>query len=331
MRRYLAILLVLGAAVATACDDEGDGPSLLPDRPTPGSGTITGTAVHYEGGAPLAGATVVLAGVVATTDAQGRFTLNSVPEAGTAAITVSATGYVFRAALFTLAPNRDVRIDVLQNSPPFSLEYYRQWVRNGANASAFEATRPWTVTPNFYLRRTMDDGPAIVPDSVIDEIRRVIAASIPDLSGNRIRMGTFEVGDVARAEQAGWVNITFSAAAPFFGQSTVGGNSGTMRLRYFGGVSNPSNNPRNCSSAEVAVVDHEITHTMGFWHTSQIETDSFSGAGCPGNNRPDFVRYHSAVMYSRPAGNLDPDVDPPGSAQTQTRARPPVVQCLWGR
>ena len=331
MRRYLAIVLVLLAAIATACDNESPGPSLLPDLPTPGAGTMTGTAVHYEGGAPLSGATVVLAGIVVRTDAQGRFTLNNVPEAGTASITVTAPGYVFRGAPFVLAPNRDVRIDVLQDAAPFSLEYYRQWVRNGANATTFTTTRPWTVNPNFYLRRTMDDGTAVVPDSVIDEIRRVIAASIPDLSGNRIQMGVFEVGDVARPVETGWVNITFSAATSFFGQSTVGGNSGTIHLRYFAGASNPITNPRNCSSAEVATIDHEITHTMGFWHTTQIETDSFSGPGCPGNNRPDFVRYHSAVMYSRPVGNLDPDVDPPGSAQTQSRGPQAVVQCIWGR
>jgi len=130
----------------------------------------------------------------------------------------------------------------------------------------------------------------------------------------------------------GWVNITFSTATGFFGQSTVGGNSGTIHLRYFAGAANPANS-RNCSSSEVAVVDHEITHTMGFWHTPLIETDSFSGTGCPGNNRPDFVRYHSAVMYSRPSGNLDPDVDPTGSAQSPARARSPqpVVQCIWSR
>ena len=329
-RRCAAIFLALTAAVATACDNSNDGPSLIPDHPT-GTGTVTGIAVNYEGGAPIAGATVLLAGAITNTDADGRFTLRNVPEAGTASITVTASGYVFRGAQFVLAPNRDVRIDVLRDAPPFSLEYYRQWARNGLNASTFAATKPWTVNPNFYLRRTMDDGTAIVPDSMVAEIRRVIAASIPDLSGNRIQMGAFEVGDVVRPLEAGWVNISFSATMAFFGQSTVGGNSGTINLRYFAGSSNASNNPRNCSSAEVGVLDHEITHTMGFWHTQLVETDSFSGPGCPGNNRPEQTRYHSAVMYARPTGNLDPDVDPSGSAQTLARSPQPVVQCIWGR
>lgn len=325
-----AMLLALVVFAGSTCDGSPDNPSLLPNPPAPGSGTVTGVAVNYEGGAPVPGATVVLAGISTLTDAEGRFTLRNVPEAGNASITVNAPGYVFRAAQFALAPNRDVRIDVLRDVPPFSLFYYRQWARNSIESSTLAATRPWTMNPNFYLRRTMDDSSAIVPETVIAEIQRVFAASIPELSGHRLQIGTFEVGDTPRALAPGWVNVTFSATFASFGRSTVGGNSGEMLLRYFAGSSNDSTNPRNCSSPEVGIADHEITHTMGFWHTLDID-NTFSGAGCPGNNRPAHVRYHSTVMYARPSGNLDPDVDPPGSVQSVRPASRAVVQCIWPR
>ena len=67
---------------------------------------------------------------------------------------------------------------------------------------------------------------------------------------------------------------------------------------------------------------------MGFWHTENTLADEFSGAGCPGAGRPSYTLYHANVVYQRPVGNIDPDVDPvtsfhdvaPGGGR-------PVVSC----
>jgi hypothetical protein len=83
----------------------------------------------------------------------------------------------------------------------------------------------------------------------------------------------------------------------------------------------------------VSLADHEITHTMGYWHTQNVIVDSFSGEGCPGSPRPDYIRFHSSVMYSRPVGNKDPDLDPaPATAvQAPESGRRVVVSCFGVR
>ena len=92
----------------------------------------------------------------------------------------------------------------------------------------------------------------------------------PRCLAGRFRVAAFETGDRRRPAQEGWVNLTFyPQLGGAFGTSTVGGNSGTMSIRY-GMVSSPTTNPNNCMTPEVSIADHEITHTMGFWHTPDI-------------------------------------------------------------
>ena len=97
-------------------------------------------------------------------------------------------------------------------------------------------------------------------------------------------------------------------------------------------VSNSFTNPYNCESVVIAVADHEITHTMGFWHTANVFIDTFSGQGCPGAGRPAHVLYHAALVYSRPPGNRDPDNDPEDVHRVGTgeRAKPQTVTCFHG-
>jgi hypothetical protein len=170
----------------------------------------------------------------------------------------------------------------------------------------------------------------VVPEAVVERIRDVIAKSVPELSGGRFEMAAFETGTATREAADGWVRITlYPELGAAFGRSTVGGNSGTIDLRY-GMVSSPTTNPGGCLTPEVAIIDHEITHTMGFWHTPDVLIDSFSGQGCPGSGRPAHVRYHAAVAYARPVGNRDPDVDPLESAQSSAAAGPrAVVECRF--
>jgi hypothetical protein len=130
----------------------------------------------------------------------------------------------------------------------------------------------------------------------------------------------------------GWVNVTFyDQLGAAFWPVNVGGNSGTISIR-FGMVSTQTTNPFNCQTPEVGVADHEITHTMGFYHTPNVYIDSFSGNGCPGNNRPDNTKYHAAILYSRPVGNIDPDVDPDTIANTTGPAdrQRLVISCVLG-
>ena len=110
--------------------------------------------------------------------------------------------------------------------------------------------------------------------------------------------------------------LSTSEMAGVLGRSTIGGNSGTISLLYSPLlVSNPQNNPFGCDFYMYGIAVHEITHTLGFYHTLDLINDSFSGPGCTGTGRPERTRFHSSIMYSRPAGNTDPDVDPASGAQ----------------
>lgn len=308
--RFWTRSLLLVPTLAAACGGSPSTPTLLAGAGS-SPGEVSGTVIKYQDGTPMAGVTVTSGGRAARTDAQGRFTLAGLGDSGTATLTANPAGYLFRGVNVALAAARSgLTLDLLQDAPPFSLSFYREFVRDATESLALSPTAPWTMNPSFYVKRTVDGTSNYrVNDDVIDRIRDVIAGSIPELSGGRLRLAAFERGDDPRPAADGWVNLTFFEQGDTFGRSSVGGNSGTMFIRYFLS-SNPNTNPYNCYTPEVQVVDHEITHTMGYWHTSNTFADTFSGEGCPGSGRPDYVRYHAKVMYSRPKGNRDPDIDP---------------------
>lgn len=297
------------------------------------SGSISGTLVGHDSRTAIAGATVLFAGVATTTDASGRFSLNNVPSSGVGVVTLNAEGHVFRGVAVTLGAGRTgLVIDAIRDAAPFSFAFYRAFVRNNYESAVMQPIARWTRDPNFYLKTTVETTGVVVPDPMIAKMRDVIANSIPDLSGGQLKMGAFETGPDTREAADGWVTITFypELSGGGFGRSSVGGNTGFIQLR-FGMVSSPTTNPYNCLTPEVGVLDHEITHTMGFWHTQDVFVDSFSGEGCPGSGRPAHVRYHAAVAYSRPVGNQDPDVDPVESAQVARAAPGPTVSCVLRR
>jgi hypothetical protein len=282
------------------------------------------------------GATVLHGTAAAVTNALGEFTLTGVPATGPAGVVVNAPGHVFRRVAFDMTPNRaGVRIDVIQDAPPFDLLFYRAWARDAIEGFSLQATRPWTRDPNFHFRTRLLDVDEIVPDDVIDRLAGLFANSIVELSGGRRQIGAVERGTEPRDAEDGWVNVTFARnLGGALGRSTVGGNQGTIALVYAPLlIPTPLNNPHNCEFPLYSVADHEITHTMGFWHTIETLVDSLSGPGCTGTGRPERSRLHSAIMYSRPPGNTDPDVDPPTALQARAAdpARQPLVSCFIQR
>lgn len=300
-----------------------------------GDGTLSGTVVRQLDGSPVGGATIIAgSAIAATTDAQGNFFLNGVVTSGPLGVVVNAPGHVFRRVALSMTPNRTgVVIRAIRDQAPFNLDFYRMWVRDSLEGQTLQITRPWTQNPNFYFQtELLDIDGEIVPDDVIDRLAGIFAASIPELSGGRRQIATVERGTEPREVIDGWVNVVFARnLGGSLGRSTIGGNSGTMSFVYAPNLlSTPTNNPFNCEFPLYSVADHEITHTMGYWHTIDVFVDSFSGPGCTGAGRPEHIRLHSDIMYSRPPGNMDPDVDPPSALQS-TAPGPgsgPVVACF---
>ena len=232
---------------------------------------MSGTLLSYGDRAPLSGVSVVLGSSVATTDGQGKFSLANLPASGAAVLTASAPGHLFRGVGVSLsqAPTA-FTFDAIRDALPFSLLFYRAWARNLLESAELQVTKPWTRSPSFYVQMLVEGTTTRVDPAVVDRIRDLFEKSVPELSGGKFRVAAFETGDTPRPAQEGWVNLTFyPQLGAAFGTSTVGGNSGTMSIRY-GMVSSVTTNPNNCMTPEVSIADHEITHTMGFWHTPNV-------------------------------------------------------------
>jgi hypothetical protein len=309
-----------------ACTDQTFTIPTPPDVPT--NGSLSGVVVENGTTTPVAGAQVRVGGTAVVTDAEGRFTLADIPSSGDGALTVSAPGYVLRSQMYALAEARSgVLVDLIPERPPFSLLFYRFFVRDGFESGQLQRTLPWTVDPSFYVMTTVENSTFEVDPAVIAAIEANFRASVPALSGGRRQVAAFETGPGPRPETEGWVNVIFSLDLQgAFGRSTVGGNRGTMWLRW-NLTSNAQNNTFECSSPEVFIADHEITHSMGFWHTPDLLNDTFSGPGCPGGPRPEHTALHANIMYSRPRGNRDPDIDPQELINATAPGVRPVVSC----
>ena len=218
--------------------------------------------------------------------------------------------------LSLLESRGDLVVDAIRDAPPFSRTFYEELVRNARDGAGTAATRPWTVDPSFYIRTTHVDTGEPIPAFVIDGIERVVRNSVPELSGGRRQVAAVERGTEERPAAAGWVNVLFQVDLPTpgaQGQATIGGDQGTIWIQYL-----PENprlfDPGSSCAFAVGVADHEIAHTMGFYHATPIagavDRPMQSLDICNGAPRPDIVRYHANIMYSRPFGNLPPDRDP---------------------
>jgi hypothetical protein len=323
----LCLIVIVAVAGALSCREET---VTLPT--TPGNivldGSISGTVVAFGTGAPVGTAALQMGGAAAVTDPAGRFTMTGVPSSGEGVLVATAPGFVMRAKKFALAPARTGAVlDMIADQLPFSLEFYRFFVRNGFEGSTLERTAPWTIDPSFYVRTIVENTTTVVDPAVVAAIEANFRQSVPSLSGGRRQVAAFESGTDPRPETPGWVNVLFSFDLQgALGRATVGGNQGTMWIRY-GVASNAQTNSNNCLTPEVFVADHEITHTMGYWHTFNIFADTFSGPGCPGAPRPSYTEFHAGVMYSRPFGNQDPDLDPFELVNFTAPAPRRVVDC----
>jgi Carboxypeptidase regulatory-like domain len=314
-----------------------------PASPTPpgltGTRVVTGVVLRTQEGAPVAGATVKLTqgGAASTvTDASGRFTLSQLPE-GPLLLALTAPGYIdYHSRLQVTNAQGDTALEIIPDGGPFNLEFYRQFVRDATRTQglAFESTHRWTMAPSFYFRTVTEENERPVPDGIIDGVERIFTNAVPELSGERYQVAAFETGAAPGEPRDGWVNVSFreQGTSSTIGAASVGGNSGTMWIIY-DPARGPESNYFHCDSLTLYVADHEIVHTMGFYHTAppwgtQI-TDFQSGEGCPGSGRPERTRYHAAVMYSRPRGNQDPDTDPGLTYVLDLRARSgPVISCV---
>lgn len=326
--------LALGAIVLTGCGrDSPVSPTPPPDPDTP---SVAGTVVGNPDQRPVPGASVTLGGVSTSTDVQGRFSFTTQPNvSGPMPLRIAAAGHITRDSFLSVSHSMtDLMIDVITDAPPFSLDFYRQFARNAHDSpSNLFPTRRWTMAPSFYIKTTVDETGEAIPPAWIDRLRTIFINSVPELSAGRLSVAAIETGPEARPAMAGWVNVLFQRVLSdpnAGGAATVGGNQGTMWLRYYPGEVTPGGAVARpeCEFLVVSAAEHEVVHTMGYFHTSDIRSHFFT-ANCNGANRASIVRHHAGLVYSRPPGNTDPDADPPTFSLGLTAGRPIHPLTVW--
>ena len=183
------------------------------------------------------------------------------------------------------------------------------------------------MSPSVYVRTVTEDTGASVAPETVSGIKRVFENSVPELSGGRFSLAAFEWGRDGRAPETGWIIVAFYHVLPapysgYTGVASVGGDTGYIKL-VDQGV-----DPRSpCETAAVGAAEHEIVHSMGFYHTDLTNLD-FHSSDCSGVGRPERARFHAKVMYSRPQGNADQDVDPGNFTHMLFGAEPATQQVV---
>jgi len=210
-----------------------------------------------------------------------------------------------------------VDVNLIRLAPPFSLDFYRQLVRDSYDHTSGSLELVWRLpsNPSVYVRTVDQNGRAVEPEVlgvVLPSIRRAVTA----WSNGSLSVATLETGKETRPRTEGWivVNITRNYRSPYCGQAYIGATLGQIEL---------VDDRCSCGSNKIsgAIVMHEFGHAMGFFHVSDRRSVMYPyvPGNCPPGTLSDNERYHSALAYGRTRGNADPDSDHP-SAET---IRPP--------
>ena len=312
----------MALAVTISCG----APPTAPQNPAPvgvpGTLTWSGQVLAQHDQLPVAGAVIEASQaepqfVVSGLD--GRFTIGNLSK-GVVLFSVTAPGYLnYRSRIDLTGKPAELPIQLIPASAPFDLKFYRDFARAAQDGVVIE-TRRWTVNPSFYFQTVTVDTGQPVATGTLDAIESLFRAAVPELSAGQLKVAGVQRGLENPIPQSGRVSVRFYSGLiegipGRGGDATVGGNSGTMRIRYGADLDvGALNQSRKCESYATAVADHEIMHIMGYYHTDASHLDFASGPGCPGAGHPDRVKYHASVMYARPPGNRDLDNDAPNFA-----------------
>lgn len=282
------------------------------------SGHVMGTS-----GAPVPGASVQYGGHQVQTNSAGIFSVTH-QIASTSSLTLAHPSVLERRVWLNGGQSRTIALDPIALTAPFDLTFYRQMIRNGFDQpDALTPVRRLTTAPRFHIQTTDSNGMAIdaeTVNTVIEGIREAVPQFTP------FEPAAIETSAAARPPAQGWINVYFETRRPegqwTCGTAQIAANPGWMR--FWLDACRVSGDRGRIGKW---IVMHEVGHAMGFRHTppGHLMHQEMTHASRTITAKE---RFHAAIAYARPVGNMDPDTDPSSGAFSLAEAMPaPVVSC----
>jgi len=322
LKRVLQVVVFLSILYTAGCNDNGGSPSGPSDCVSGGvCGKVTGTINK----APIPGSTVRIGGATAVTNSNGDYALAG-NFSGVTVINVDGPSQFPRQVTKDLSRSNVANIDAIERINAFSLQFYRQLVRDAEESFFLRPTNRWEGSePTFFIDTRPEIGTgAPIPSSTIDTVRNVIRQSMPVFSNGFITGSKITVTNNPPPDlSSGSIVIRFDHTllqAGAFGVTRIQ----TIGSRIDAAVTRLVLNP---SFPFDELTSHELGHAVGFFHASarpsvMVATGS---CGCGLFTSDDSV--HMKINYSRPAGNTDIDNDPT-DAVTKSLAKREVIEII---